>query len=80
MPAHRLSPEKNPVRRPPSGKPAPYLSGRKTSGERRRPRLLWSHPSPAAALKNGQHEVRALDSTHANAVDRRIFYREKNEY
>ena len=79
MSAHRLSPAKNPVRRPPSGKPAPK-SGQKTSGERRRPKLLWPHPSPAAALKNGQHEARALDPTHANAVVRRTFYREKNEY
>ena len=59
MPAHRsTSPEKGPVRRPPSGKPA-TISGRKTSGERRRPRLLSRIPPRHAVLKNGQHEVRA---------------------
>jgi hypothetical protein len=79
MPAHRLSPEKSPVRRPPSGKPATNL-GRKTSGERRRPRLLSRIPPRHAVLKNGQHEARALDPTHANAVVRRTFYRDIHEY
>ena len=62
MSAHRLSPEKSPVRRPPSDKPAPELRA-ETLGRAAASEYPSPPPPRLVVLKNGQHEAQALDPT-----------------